>query len=48
MFRIIEAAKRQLIIFQELISKLNELDATLNKVEQEEFVYPENPIPAEE
>ena len=33
---------------QEITSKLNELDATLNKVEQEEFVYPENPIPAEE
>ena len=33
---------------QEITSNLNELDATLNKVEQEEFVYPENPIPAEE
>ena len=33
---------------EEITSKLNELDATLNKVEQEEFIYPENPIPAEE
>ena len=33
---------------EEITSKLNELDATLNKVEQEEFIYPENPIPPEE
>ena len=33
---------------EEITSKFNELDATLNKVEQEEFIYPENPIPPEE
>ena len=33
---------------EEITSKLNELDATLNKVEQEEFIYPQNPIPPEE
>ena len=33
---------------EEITSKLNELDATLNNVEQEEYIYPENPIPPEE